>query len=120
MARLGGYLIGTGNFTTIERDTVQCVHCGMHYIVQPGSGKQRGFCLKCMGATCGQAQCHTCVTIAQRLDMHEAFEREWQKECDRIAEKWSERLLRTITTTITTLTQRHRYHTFMHNLWGGK
>jgi len=44
----------------IERDTLQCVHCGKHWIVIPGSGKTRGFCMKCNGVHCGGAACWEC------------------------------------------------------------
>lgn len=40
-----------------EGDTLQCVHCQMHWVVKPGSGTQRGFCFKCSGPTCGKQGC---------------------------------------------------------------
>lgn len=55
----------------MERDTVQCCHCGMHWMVEPGSGKIRGFCLKCMQVTCGSANCQACIPTERKLDIHE-------------------------------------------------
>lgn len=52
-------------------DTVQCAHCGQHFILQPGSGRRRGFCLKCEGLTCGSASCAPCVPIERRLELRE-------------------------------------------------
>lgn len=50
---------------TIERDTLQCVHCGKHWMVVPGSGRRRGWCLKCSGAHCGGAACWECAPWAK-------------------------------------------------------
>jgi len=44
----------------LELGTVQCVHCGAHFPVVPGSGKVRGFCQNCNGPVCGPA-CAACV-----------------------------------------------------------
>ena len=30
-------------------NTLACVHCGAQWVPMPGSGKVRGFCMKCMG-----------------------------------------------------------------------
>lgn len=56
---------GEGGFR--EADTLQCVHCQAHWVVQPGSGRQRGFCMRCMGPTCG-ASCDACVPFERWLD----------------------------------------------------
>lgn len=39
--------------------TRQCAHCQMHWQHRPGSGIQRGFCLRCNAVTCGKRQCET-------------------------------------------------------------
>jgi hypothetical protein len=60
--RPSGHLITTpldGGPETVQ-DTVQCVHCGGHWIVQPGSGKIRGYCGNCAGPICGPG-CAVCV-----------------------------------------------------------
>lgn len=44
----------------VQADTMQCVHCGKHWISVRGSGKRRGFCQKCMGITCGNRMCDVC------------------------------------------------------------
>lgn len=44
----------------LEVGTLQCVHCGGHWIAQPGSGRIRGFCQNCMGPVCGPG-CAACV-----------------------------------------------------------
>lgn len=66
--QIGGYLTITSAMGILERDTLMCVHCGQHYIVQPGSGKQRGFCTKCMGVTCGRRKCKKCVPLEQFIE----------------------------------------------------
>jgi len=45
---------------TIEFDTLQCVHCDRHWRVVPGSGRRRGWCMKCNGPHCGAEKCWTC------------------------------------------------------------
>lgn len=59
-----------------EADTVQCCHCGRHYAVKPGSGKTRGFCMKCMAPTCGSERCDTCIPQEKML---EEIERNWTR-----------------------------------------
>ena len=52
---------GYGFITSPEHDrveevpTLQCVHCGCHWVPRPGSGKVRGYCgmSGCMGPICG-------------------------------------------------------------------
>lgn len=51
-----------------EHDMQQCCHCGYHFKVVPGSGRVRGFCLKCMQVTCGKPACNTCLPIEKWLD----------------------------------------------------
>lgn len=51
--RAAGYAFAAGPCGTVEADTLQCGHCGRHWTIQPGSGRQRGFCLLCMKPTCG-------------------------------------------------------------------
>jgi hypothetical protein len=50
-----------------EIPTVQCVHCGGHFVVEPGSGKTRGFCTRCRGPVCGP-KCAACVPAEQLLE----------------------------------------------------
>jgi hypothetical protein len=53
-------------------ETHQCCHCGGHFIMRRGSGKVRGFCLKCQGPTCGAGGCDRCVPFEARLEFAEA------------------------------------------------
>lgn len=55
---------------TVVADTLQCVHCGTHWIPQAGSGIERGFCMNCMGPVCGR-KCAACVPMEKRLDIAE-------------------------------------------------
>jgi len=52
--------------------TLRCQHCGMHWIVMPGSGRRRGWCMSCNGPTCGKAECDACVPTEQQLENIEA------------------------------------------------
>lgn len=54
-----------------ECKTLQCVHCGGHWIASPGSGKIRGFCMRCNGPICGPG-CAECVPVEQMLENIEA------------------------------------------------
>jgi hypothetical protein len=54
--------------------TLQCCHCGLHYVSRRGSGIRRGFCLKCMQVTCGKQECMTCTPYAAELGMNQGRE----------------------------------------------
>jgi hypothetical protein len=61
---------------TVERDTVACVHCRAHWVIQPGSGRERGFCRNCMGPTCGGPLCmDDCVPYWQQIEAIERADR---------------------------------------------
>jgi hypothetical protein len=52
-----------------EFDTLQCAHCGAHWRIEPGSGRVRGFCLKCMGPLCGRRHCmDRCYPMEKQID----------------------------------------------------
>jgi hypothetical protein len=55
----------------VHSDTLQCAHCGGHWQVQPGSGKIRGFCTRCMAPVCGAPNCFECVPFEQKMDLLE-------------------------------------------------
>lgn len=63
--------IGPG--VTVEKDTLQCVHCNAHWNVEPGSGKRRGWCPQCKGPHCGGKNCWVCVPFEKKLER-------WEKE----------------------------------------
>jgi hypothetical protein len=41
-------------------DLLQCCHCQYTWRLQPGSGRLRGFCYRCMRVTCGKPECMVC------------------------------------------------------------
>ncbi len=51
--------------------TLQCCHCGGHFVSIKGSGKTRGFCLNCMGVTCGKLECNSCIPFGKKLEIME-------------------------------------------------
>lgn len=69
-----GYFIITGPAGLCdEGETLQCVHCGMHWKVEPGSGRKRGFCLQCGGPTCGKKECEIkCLPFEKAMEQAEA------------------------------------------------
>lgn len=70
--RPSGLVIVTGPGGVQERDTLACVHCQAHWIVRPGSGRTRGWCLKCGGPTCGAPGCDACVPFEKKLELMES------------------------------------------------
>lgn len=78
-AMLYTHLDGVGDS---NEDTVQCVHCDAHWVIQPGSGKQRGFCMNCGGVTCGKELCETQCRPREQLieEIEAAGERRRQLE----------------------------------------
>lgn len=69
---------GEAEWASVESDkcivteTFQCVHCAMHVLVRTGSGKKRGWCMNCNGATCGQEKCDPCIHWKKKLDLIES------------------------------------------------
>ncbi len=63
-----GVLIDPGSDKPIlEQKSTQCVHCGGHFPLCPGSGKLRGFCYNCNGLVCGPG-CANCVPMERMLE----------------------------------------------------
>jgi len=52
-------------------DGLRCVHCGHVWIPVVGSGRKRGYCLKCNGVTCGGNECEACYPFEKRLEDYE-------------------------------------------------
>lgn len=48
--------------------TLQCPHCGGHFLSVKGSGHRRTFCFKCMAVTCGQRECDPCKPFMAELE----------------------------------------------------
>jgi hypothetical protein len=63
-----GTIIIVGDGPVVEHDTLQCVHCMKHWIVQPGSGRRRGWCTHCNGPLCGDKKCFTCVPFMKKIE----------------------------------------------------
>jgi hypothetical protein len=71
----------------LERETLQCVHCGKHWVPAPGSGTQRGWCYRCAGPICGGKPCFTCIPFEAQIEIMEgaktpmsrAFLDDWEK-----------------------------------------
>ena len=60
--RYAGYAVHSDpEGPSIEGDTIQCAHCGKHWIFSPGSGRERGWCTKCYSFTCGEKKCDICT-----------------------------------------------------------
>lgn len=67
--REAGFILDGQN---VIASTRQCVHCGMHWVPQTGSGIRRGFCIKCMGPLCGKWEClRRCIPFEKRLELIE-------------------------------------------------
>ena len=59
----------------IEGETRQCIHCQYTWIYQPGSGRKRGWCIRCQGLLCGQYNCMKyCINVEQRLKGQEKLQ----------------------------------------------
>ena len=43
----------------------------MHFFVEPGSGKMRGFCMNCAAVTCGAAKCGPCCHWKKKMELIE-------------------------------------------------
>lgn len=66
----GHIFVSSHDGPNLSLDTIRCVHCGTHWVHQPGSGKVRGFCQKCNGFFCGP-NCIECVPLEARLEIME-------------------------------------------------
>ena len=56
----------------IQIDLLHCCHCQYAWRVEPGSGKRRGYCLKCNQVTCGGETCGECMPFEKKLALYEA------------------------------------------------
>ena len=62
-----GYIIITEpGVPTIELDTYTCKHCGSIFPVIVGH--EYGFCMLCMGPTCGAKKCDDHMPLEKKLD----------------------------------------------------
>lgn len=56
-------------------NTMQCCHCGKHFVSVKGSGTLRGFCRCCMQITCGDSKCDSCIPFEQKIEEYEKGKR---------------------------------------------
>ena len=66
-----GHLLIDGPGGRREHDTLQCCHCGRHFVVITGSGRRRGFCARCAQVTCGAPGCANCLPYERRIELLE-------------------------------------------------
>jgi hypothetical protein len=62
--------LSTGRYEEVAQ-MLQCVHCQGLWEVKPGSGKRRGFCLRCNAPTCGRAGCDRCKPWEMACEIQE-------------------------------------------------
>jgi ribosomal protein S27AE len=48
--------------------SMQCPHCGNHFVSIRGSGKRRVWCGQCAAVTCGDPSCDAHIPFEARLD----------------------------------------------------
>lgn len=59
-----------------QAETRSCVHCQRNWIIRPGSGIHRGYCMSCDGLTCGKFLCETrCKPIEKWAEEEERLGR---------------------------------------------
>lgn len=51
--------------------TLQCPHCGRHFVSMRGSGHRRTFCFLCNAVTCGLPTCDPHVPFEKRMEITE-------------------------------------------------
>lgn len=67
--RVGQITVLDADHSTIFEGSMRnCCHCEMVWTYRPGSGINRGFCLKCERHTCGKDVCFICYPAEQRLE----------------------------------------------------
>lgn len=70
--KVGGEFIITDEAGSHTFASAQCVHCGVHWQVMPGSGRLRGYCYPCKGVLCGKEACmKECVCIEAQIEIME-------------------------------------------------
>ena len=71
--RVGGnFLVTMPGAPDIEGETFLCPHCQRIEVIQPGSGKVRGFCMHCMKPTCGRQECLVCDPFQKKHERAQA------------------------------------------------
>lgn len=84
--RESGFILNDG---AVIASTQQCVHCGNHQVIIPGSGKRRGWCTLCQGFLCGEFFCmDNCVPFEARLEYQEAKAVQDMKHVAKLASRY--------------------------------
>lgn len=83
-SRTSGYVLVTDpdapHGMVDEGETTQCVHCQFNWVIKPGSGAHRGFCMRCNGPLCGKKSCmEECVPFEKMIELIEAKGRFWRQ-----------------------------------------
>lgn len=55
----------------VERDTLMCCHCGIHWFVQPDNNNLGGWCRMCAKPICGAPKCDSCIPFEKKLETME-------------------------------------------------
>jgi hypothetical protein len=74
---LTGKVVGVETVTpdsgpVVQTEVATCCHCQQIFEMVKGSGRKRGFCLKCMKLTCGRACCDPCLPLERMIANMEA------------------------------------------------
>jgi hypothetical protein len=72
MASTEGVIIITDAEGTKTFQTLNCPHCGSPFIVIPGSGRLRHYCMECGAPTCDKAKCFEHSPFMRRVELIEA------------------------------------------------
>ena len=68
--RASGELTMLGEDAAVSSETMSCVHHqGVQWLIQPGSGRERGWCFKCNGPTCRPRE--TCLPWERQFEQME-------------------------------------------------
>lgn len=51
--------------------TLQCPHCGGHFVSIRGSGARRCWCTHCSAVTCGRPECDVCMPWEKQMEAME-------------------------------------------------
>jgi hypothetical protein len=82
------FVTASGDGKKIEGECRQCVHCQYSWEYHPGSGVERGYCLRCGGFLCARAEC-----MAQQLRLIEILQRRYNQTRSCVPyEEWASRL----------------------------
>jgi hypothetical protein len=64
MREASAIIVGSQQVKSLHR----CCHCQAHFEMVPGSGRTRGFCMRCGAVHCGAPACMECVPFEARLE----------------------------------------------------